>query len=282
MKWFADNSELNGIKEAEIPDILMFGGIAVPAGIEHELRGRIESIKKKYAHPRAPIKWNIRDLKNLYQKEGQGEMHSRLLDSSREWRQEIFTAIAEYDITLIVSCIETYSSNREKIKTSKDQITAHSFSNGLMRFGLHVQSTKPDHAQVLLDWPDRNDSKPFDSEYSHAFNNGRTATDNISYNCGKLSDLRFLDSVSYSNMRHSTLLQAADLIVGATRELIECCLGKKESGQGVDCLRIVRDKFRGAPNNILGYGISIPSGNKSFKQAVQNSLKDLLYSDVDC
>ncbi len=52
MKWFADNSELNGIKETQIPDILMFGGIAVPANIEHELRSRIEDIKGRYAHIR--------------------------------------------------------------------------------------------------------------------------------------------------------------------------------------------------------------------------------------
>ena len=276
MKWFADNSELNGIKEAEIPDILMFGGIAVPANIEHELRIRIEGIKERFAHPRAPIKWNMRDPKALYKKQGQEEMQKRLLESSREWRLEIFNALAEYDVTLIVSCIEAYSGDRQKIKETKEQLTGHSFSNGLMRFGLHVQTVGPDQAQVVLDWPDRSESKPFDAEYTSAFNRGVTAAGNVEYRCGKLADLRFLDSATYANMYHSTLLQTADLVVGATREVIECCLGKKESGQGVDCARIVRDKYRGAPK-ILGYGISVSSGNVGFRDAVSNSLPTLLY-----
>lgn len=277
MKWFADNSELNGIKEAAIPDILMFGGIAVPANIEHELRSRIEDIKGQYAHPRAPIKWNMRDLKSLYKKQGKEEMQIRLQQFSREWRQEIFTVLAEYEVTLIVSCIESYSADRKKIKESKEQLTSHSFSNGLMRFGLHVQESHPEHAQVVLDWPDRSESKPFDAEYSSAFNRGVTATGNVQYRCGALSKLLFLDSATYANMHHSTLLQTADLVVGAAREVIECCLGKKKSGQGVDCARIVRDRFRGAPNRIFGYGISVSSGNKSFSDTVRNSLNDLLY-----
>lgn len=277
MKWFADNSELNGIKEAEIPDILMFGGIAVPANIEHELRLRIEDIKGRYAHPRAPVKWNMRDLKSLYEKQGKVEMHTRLQESSREWRKEIFTALAECEVTLIVACIEAYSSDRKIIKATKEQLTSHSFSNGLMRFGLHVQDSQPDHAQVVLDWPDRSESKPFDSEYSSAFNRGVTAAGNVPYRCGALANLRFLDSATYANMYHSTLLQTADLVVGATREVIECCLGKKESGQGVDCTRIVRDRFRGAPNRIVGFGISVSSGNKGFSDAVRNSIGGLLY-----
>lgn len=277
MKWFADNSELNGIKDAEIPDILMFGGIAVPANIEHELRSTIEAIKGKYANPRAPIKWNMRDLKTLYQRQGQESIQKALQESSRDWRQEIFSAIANFDVTLIVSCIEAYSSDRKKIKSSKAELTGHSFSNGLMRFGLHVQERKPDHAQVVLDWPDRGESKPFDSEYSSAFNRGVTSAGNVNYRCGPLSTLRFLDSATYANMYHSTMLQAADLVVGAAREVVECCLGKKESGQGVDCARLVRDKFRGAPGRIFGYGLSVSSGNKGFSDAVRNNIGGLLY-----
>lgn len=277
MKWFADNSELNGIKEAEIPDILLFGGIAVPAKIEHELRSRIEDIKGHYAHPRAPIKWNMRDLKSLYEKQGQPEIQRDLQATSREWRAEIFNALTEFPVTLIVACIEAYSRERKTIKRTKEQLVGHSFSNGLMRFGLHIQATQPDHAQVILDWPDRNDSKPFDDEYSAAFNRGVTASGNVEYRCGPLAGLRFLDSPTYANMNHSTLLQTADLVVGATREVIECCLGKRECGQGVDCARIVRDRFRGAPRSIFGWGIIVSSGNTGFREAVRDSLNSLLY-----
>lgn len=277
MKWFADNSELTGIKESEIPDILMFGGIAVPGVIEHELRSKVEGVKSKYAHPRAPIKWNMRDLKPLYKRQRQEEMHRQLQESSREWRREIFAVLAEFDITVIIACIEAYSSDRKKIKKTKMDLTGHTFSNGLMRFGLHVQERQPDHAQVVLDWPDRSETKPFDSEYASAFTHGSTAAGTVQYRCGRLSDLRFLDSATYANMHHSTLLQAADLVVGSTREVVECCLGKKESGQGVDCAQIIREKFRGAPEKTFGYGLSVSSGNKAFSDAVKNGIPKLLY-----
>lgn len=277
MKWFADNSELNGIKEADIPDILIFGGMAVPVASEKSLRSRVEEIKAQYAHPRAPIKWNMRDLKSLYKKQKMEEMYTSLLTSSREWRGEIFSALAESDVTLILACIESYSANRDKIKVNKEQLTRHSFSNGLMRFGLHVQETPSDFALVILDWPDGGNSQPFDSEYSAAFNSGKTRCGDIKYQCGPLSKLNFIDSAVYANMHHSTLLQVADLIVGATREVIECCLGKKDGGQGVDCVRIVKDKFRGAPNNVVGRGISISTGNKEFLRSVSDGLKKFVY-----
>lgn len=221
----------------------------------------------------------MRDLKALYKKQGQEAMQRTLQESSREWRQEIFTAMVQFDITIILACIEAYSPDRKKIKISKDELAGHSFSNGLMRFGLHVQDREPDQAQVVLDWPDRGESKPFDSEYSSAFNRGRTSAGNVSYRCGPLSGLRFLDSATYANMYHSTLLQAADLVVGAAREVVECCLGKKESGQGVDCAQLVRDKFRGAPERIFGYGLSVSSGNKEFSDAVKNGIGSFLYPE---
>ena len=278
MKWFADNSELNGIKEAEIPDILLFGGIAVPAAVEKTLRDQIEEVKSKHAHPRAPIKWNMKDLRSLYQKHKREDVYKKLIASSREWRGEIFSILEASEITLILACIESYSASREQIKSNKEQLTRFSFNNGLMRFGLHVQETCPDNAMVILDWPDKGNARPFDTEYSSAFNLGKTKCGSIEYTCGSLNQLNFSDSPVYSNMNHSTLLQAADLVVGATREVIECCLGKKEDGQGVDCVRIVKDKFRGAPNNVVGRGISVSTGNKKFRQDVSNGLKRLVYS----
>ena len=52
MKWYADNSELNGIKYAEIPDILLFGGVIVGADAEAYLQSEIEKIKKADSTPK--------------------------------------------------------------------------------------------------------------------------------------------------------------------------------------------------------------------------------------
>lgn len=143
----------------------------------------------------------MRDLKSLYKKQNREVMHKVLLDSSREWRGEIFAALAASDVTLIVACIESYSGSREKIKSNKEQLTRHSFSNGLMRFGLHAQQEKPDFAQVVLDWPDGGNSQPFDAEYSAAFNLGKTKCGAIKYQCGPLNTLNFVDSSARSSRR---------------------------------------------------------------------------------
>ena len=276
MKWYADNSELNGIKEAEIPDILLFGGVIVGADAEAYLQSEIEKIKKRHGHPCAPVKWNMKDLKELYKKQEQVALYEKLLASSREWRAELFTVLAAADCALLVSCIEGYSQKRDVLKQRKEDLTRYIFTNGLMRFGFHVREAKPSQAQVVLDWPDKGISKPFDSEYAYAYGRGKTIN-GITYKCGKLSSLGFSDSVMFTHMQHCQMLQIADLVVGASREFLECCLGKKEGGQGLDCLRTVRDKLRGAPGNIVGRGLVVSSGNTKFQSSVRRGVKEMLY-----
>ncbi|MBS1140090.1 MAG: hypothetical protein H6R13_1543 [Proteobacteria bacterium] len=273
MRWYADNSELNGIREAEIPDILLFGGIAVAPDAEEPLSRAIELVKSKYGHPRAPVKWNFKDLKALYEKQNQEALYERLRDSSKQWREEIFQAANAFDFTIIVACVESYSIKRQNIKDKKVALTQHVFSNGLMRLALHAQEVQPDRVQVILDWPDKGDSRPFDSEYASAFSRGKTADGSVAYYSGLLSNLGFLDSATFTNMHHNTLLQFADLVVGATRELIECAYEKKKDAFGVDVLKEVSKHFRGAPNQIYGRGISVPSGNSKLCTAVQAYVK---------
>ena len=273
--WYADNSELNGIKGAEIPDILLFGGIVVYHSAESSLRIEIEDIKEKYSgHRRAPIKWNFKDLKRFYEENQLEGVYQVLLDSSREWRLEIFESLSKFDIKLIIACIEGYSVKRDTLKAIKDNLTQYIFSNALMRLGIYVRETRPDNTLVVLDWPDKGNTKPFDIEYEHAFIHGKTL-DGITYQCGSLQDLGFADSVAFANARHTTMLQIADMIVGASREFIQYCLEKKGIGQGVECLRKVWSKFRGSPNNIVGRGLVIPSGNRDLMDRMKNCIESL-------
>ena len=269
MRWYADNSELNGIRGAAIPDILLFGGVAIAPESEAELRKRIEAVKAKFGNPRAPIKWNFKDLKALYQKQDKGALYQKMLESSKDWRLELAHAVADIDFTIILACIESHSVDKCVIKNVKDDLTRFVFSNGLMRVALHAKEAKPDRTQVVLDWPDRGDSKPFDSEYASAYNAGRTKGGNVPYHSGPLSVLGFMDSPVYKNMHHSTLLQFADIVLGATRDLIECATGKKETGFGVDFAKLVADKYRGHPDRIFGRGISIASGNSGFQRSIK-------------
>ena len=273
MRWFADNSELNGIRGAEIPDILLFGGVVVPSESQAPLRVAIEAVKKKFGNARAPVKWNFKDLAKLYEQDGIGKLFEPIMRESKTWRREIFAAAAMIDITVIVSCIECYSSDRLNIKVAKPGLAGFAFSNGLMRFALHVAERKTDAATVVLDWPDGGDTGPYDDEYAHAFNYGTSTNKEVKYLSGPLNRLGFTDSVTFTKSKHSTILQFADLVVGATREFIECAIGKKDEAFGIEMLRTIKHRIRGAPNNILGRGIDVPTGNKKLRGAVDEAVK---------
>jgi hypothetical protein len=228
-----------------IPDILLFGGVVVAPEHEKALRDEVERVKGKYGGSRLPIKWNFKDLKSLYQASKREEKYDRLLKESKAWRKEIFEALADLQFTIIIACIESHSTKRDVIKIRKNELASFVYSNGLMRFGLLVREKRPQRAEVILDWPDQGDPSPFDREYASAYSRGKTIDYGIPYKCGNLCSLNFLDSSVYARMRHSCLLQFSDLILGATREFIECALGKKEQGFGLDLIKIVRSRFRG-------------------------------------
>lgn len=277
MRWYADNSELNGIKEAEIPDILLFGGVIIGRDAEARLRSKVEKVKERYGQLRTPVKWNIKDLKKYYDQQGQEPLFNKILESSRAWRAELFNCLAGEDCKLLVACIEGYSQKRKVLKQLKEDLSRYIFTNGLMRFGLYIKEAKPKYAEVVLDWPDKGLSKPFDTEYAHAYAYGKTSDGKPPYFCGPLGSLGFADSVMFTNMMHCQMLQMADLVVGATREFLECCLGKKEETQGLDCLRSVRGKFLGAPKKIVGQGLVVSKENRELQRRVERGVEELLY-----
>lgn len=273
MRWYADNSELHGIRDTDIPDILLFGGIAVPARVERALQRALEDVKGQFGEARSPVKWNFKNLRPEYKKRDQEALFEKLLKTSAQWRTALFEEAAKHDFQIVVSCLESHSVFKEKIKDVKAALSGYSFSNGLMRFGLCVQIAKPEQAQVIVDWPDKHDCEPFTVEYQHAYSHGASSTGQ-KYFCGPLRSIGFLDSVAYTTMIDSTLLQFADLIVGATREVVQCALGGREEGLGVTLTRSLKTKFYGAPNSIFGRGFNVASSN----QRLRNQLK--LYFDT--
>lgn len=277
MRWYADNSELNGIRGASIPDTLLFGGVAVRSDQIRPLREAIEAVKGKYGHPRAPVKWNFKDLKMLYKKQCIEELYEDLLKTSKEWRLEIANVAACFDFRVIVAVVEGHSIAKKTLRGVKPNLCRYAFNNGLMRFALLVQEERPESAQIMLDWPDRGDSKPFDLEYRTAYNEGKTGERDLSYLSGPLAPLGFEDCASYVNMHHSTLLQFADLVLGANRELIECAIGKKSSGLGLDFCKIIKTKYRGYPANVVGRGVSVASGRSEFRREIRDYMARELF-----
>jgi len=274
--WYADNSELCGIWRAEIPDILVFGGIAVDDNGRKELQRVIKEIKLNYnSDSNIPIKWNLRDLERYYIDHNLIKIYSKLLQDSKTWRSEIIRKLASIDFKIIISLLLCHGTNRDFLKKTRREVIRFSFSDALMRLGYYVKGVIPTEIEVILDWPAGNKKDPFTIEYNSAYYYGETADHHIAYYCKSLNNLGFCDSPYFTSMNECSLLQISDLIVGATREMVELSLNKRDDSFGFSLLKKLKDKFYGAPNNIIGRGISISPTKGEFFDKVSNIISKL-------
>ena len=279
IRWIADNSELRGIWEAEIPDILFFGGVVIDESAGKRLCSILKHIKSGYRRESDfPLKWNFLSLERYYRQYGLDESFATLKEDSIRWRSEIFRLASEVEFTIIMSIIKGHSRKREVLKNTRETLTRYAFSNALMRVGMHVREIAPGSAELLLDWPGEGQRGLFDDEYRSAFYRGQCADGQTGYYCGPLKGLGFSESALYSNMQECPLLQFSDLIVGALKEVVEVALGKKEDSLGLGLTRLVKDKFRGTPEGIMGRGISIAPTSGDFYEQLMTRIPALLFS----
>lgn len=274
MRWYADDSDLRTIKDVHVPNVVMFGGIAVARENEKPLRDAIENAKSQFAHKRSPIKWNFKDLRKKYNEQNQIELYSSLIGRMFDVRKAIFDAASEIDFTIIISLVQGYSSDKKVLMDLKNDLARYVFTNSLMRYSMHVSEVQAERAEVILDWPDGGNSKPYDIEYACAYNYGKTK-DGIPYHSGELEKLNFNDSAVYTRMPHSTLMQFSDLVLGATREMVHHAIEPKKTGHGIKLLSSVADKFRGYPNHVIGRGISVNGQAADVKKLIREKFNEL-------
>jgi hypothetical protein len=276
IRWFADNSYIHGIWGAEIEDILVFGGIAVDRDAEQAISAIVENVKKPYKQEADfPVKWNMKDLKKFYEKQELTDLYKVLLDDSKEWRSQIFKEAASIEFTIIIALIKAHSTRRRVIKRNRERLTRYVFSDALMRVGLHVKDMEGCYVEVILDWPENNQLRHiFDEEYQSALLNGVTC-EGQEYLCKALKGLGFSDSVLFTSMKASPVLQFCDLIVGATKELVNLALEKEKDPFGFECMRELNMKFRGAPGNVVGRGLIIAPTSGEFIEKVRQFMPKL-------
>ena len=212
IRWYADDAELNSPYYSEISDIQIFGGIVIRQEDERGLCSNFDKLKYKISPDfHFPIKWNFRPLRPFFEKHDRIELYKKILDQSKEIREDIFTLISSSRITATI--------------------------------WLHIQKHRKESVEVIIDWPTGDNPKPFTEEYYCAYHNGKSAEYEQDYYCGKLSDLGFYEGLRFSKMTFCPLLQISDLIVGATRNLVDVAIGKNNDTFGLDMLKIVKDNF---------------------------------------
>lgn len=271
-KWYADDSELKKIHGDSKRPVLLFGGILISRKDEVELSQIIKEIKKEYTGEDMPVKFNLKDLSEVYERFNRIEEHKRLLRESREWRLRIINESLKFDYRIFISCIENFQYNKKKQKSIKRDLSSFLFANALMRVGLHGRDLNSDYIQVILDWPEGNAPKPFDKEYYYAYNRG-TDSEAQNYYCGPLKNIGFDQTLHYARCNHSNMLQLTDIILGSTRDWIETELQDREYSIGMELAKLFLPKFYGYPKKLLGFGINVSSRNKTFKSQLKTIIK---------
>src|SRR5690606_29478202 len=224
----------------------------------------------RYVHPDLPIKYNFKDLKGKYDEHGFTEEFKLMLADSAKWRKELFEKAVQLDFKIIIAVIQNFQSQKPSQKEIKSDLLGFAFVDILMRLGKELQYKKFEHVQVISDWPESNDPKPFNFNYYYGFSRGTTPK-GIEYFSGKLQDVGFHDTVLFASMNHSNMLQFADLIIGASRDFLTTHFDEREYSIGKELTEILLPKFRGFPKNIT-YGISVSSNNRELKERIKSLL----------
>ncbi len=280
-KWYLDDTEIQRGKLHSTPEIYLLGGVITTIEDEAKICREMEKIKEKnrVSHD-CPLKYNFKSLKTTYLESHNERDYDILLKSSKIWRQEIIETTMKFDYRIIISVAESFSHEKKKIVEKKPDMTRIIFANGLMRFGLMVKedsSKKYKFPQVVSDWPSKGDCSVLNSEYAMAFNQGYDSYKNQYYS-GALKGLSFGNTVHYTKTIYDPMMQFTDIILGATKEFIECAMNKKNGSFGSDLFEAFSEKFYGYPN-ILQKGLIVPPQNKDLKQELSKALTNLSLSN---
>lgn len=271
IKFYLDHTELKVDREAPINDTIIIGGILITHEEEQKLTSIMREIKSRYVNPDLPLKYNMRDLRAKFQEHNFKAKFERMLHESAQWRNELFKRALEVDFKIIIAIIQNFQADKKGQKDIKTDLLGYSFADLLMRIALEVKTKKIGPVEVISDWPESNNPKPFNSQYYYAYWRGKTR-EGQDYYSGALRSNGFHDTILFASMNHSNMLQFSDLIIGASKDFLSAHLDEREYSIGKDLVEVILPKFRGFPSN-LNYGISISTSNGELKKRIDEITK---------
>lgn len=272
LKWYADNSELSSKKGK--PNVLVFGGVIVDNNSEKQIQNLLREVKEKYTDPNFPVKWNFKDLEIVYTEWDRKADYEHLKHESSEWRREIFERSLEIDYTVVLACTERYQS-KKPLQEIKEKLTSITFAQALMRIGLFASDlNSKEHFEIILDWPDSSNPKPFNREYFNAYNIGESCS-GVKFYSGRLKSLGFNDSLYFAKSTHSAVLQFTDLIIGAAKDFILQTIRDKKHTLGYNLTRAILGKYRGYPERIINLGMNFAPKNDNYRKLGEEIEKNI-------
>lgn len=266
---YADDTYARSSKGEDQNRIHLFGGIVIGRSTEIEMIARIRKIKEQYTHANMPIKWNFRDtpIKKKYDEFKRATEYAAMLKASRAWRLDLFRSINDLEYQIVMACIEAFSTDKVSVQKAKNSLNTYCFENVLMRVGIDAKELGGEW-QCVLDWPPDNDSKPFDSAYYQLFHYGKASSPKPAH-CGPLEMLGFSHSLHFARSNHSPLLQLADLVLGATRDHIECQIQGRPSSVGSEAVDIFYNHFRNLKGDVPRFGVISSTGSPKLKGHIE-------------
>lgn len=266
-KFYADDTSLIKVKGDKTPSIYMFGGILISREEELKLARLMRLVKSQYTGEDMPIKYNMKALHGTYAQFGKTAELTNLIKESKEWRKRMLEDSLQIEYKVFISIVENLSKSTQ-LRIVKPGISAIMFSNALMRVGIYAKGMKLDYTQVILDWPEAGNPKPFDQEYYYGYHRGTSrASQTTEYYSGSLRQLGFDETLYYARCNHSNMLQFADIVVGSLRDFIETRIQGLRDSIGEDLSKTIVSKYYGYPN-LLGYGINLQSRDTDMKNTI--------------
>lgn len=251
-RFLADLSDLRSVSGAEVPDVLIVGGYAVPEEAVSALTDAVFSAKAALCgNGSIPVKWNLKDVSRALQSHGLQDKQSALLAAADPLRSSLLELLRVHGCTLFASILQGYSNRRQVLGKTRPDLIRYSFCNLLQRFGQFARAGASSGGRLYLDWPERNLPQPFTSEYLEAWRDGP------GYQIPPLGVLGFEPALSFGVTDFDPLLQLADLVVGVSRSLVRHAQGEVgESDFGVQQFREAIPAFYQSPTGLLrGWGL---------------------------
>ena len=268
--FFGDDTYLKFSEDDPVPRISILGGILISDTEELRLINSIKSIVGKYTHPDLPVKYNFKDssVKQAYEEFNKGEDFKKILSNSLQIRKEILEASVNIEYQIIVSCIKGFSQKRDVLIAKKADMTQYGLENLLFRLGNEAKGKKQRY-QIVFDWPNSSDPKPFYRTYYYVYNRDKTISGGKNH-CGPLKNFGFSSSILFTKASHNSCLQFVDIVIGAMRDTIEMCIDGRDECTGNQMVEIVKDKIRKSPSGKrVGYGIIIANGNEDIRKVLE-------------
>ncbi len=253
MYFFMDNSEFTRRYLGVLfpTDYFVLGGYLASTREMKTIEDGVKEIKENYEIPvNLPIKWNLKDIRKIYQSSEKLDIYKKIMDYSDEIRLSMVSLLNRINCKLIMSAKPAYK------KEFRRKAYEWAFINILQRLGYaayeEIQSADYPSISIIMDWPEAQD-RSFFRTYSNAYYLGEP-----NFDCGDLKALNFNVNLAVSTTINSPHLQLADICVGITKEFIRWSYEEKNVEKVKKFFPPLVPFFRKGPRDkITRYGLIV-------------------------